>query len=808
MFGLTIRTVELKSGLGGENLASVSTGTSLGIDIAETQAPGEQGMRATGIQLTFEALAYLAIGVIAALTRFWDLGSRAMNHDESLHTYYSWLLYDGYHYIHDPLMHGPALFHLNALSYFLFGDNDVSARVVPAMLGTLIVLMPALLRGPRLLGRWGALAASTILLFSPSILYYSRFIRHDIYTLFATFLIVIAALRYMDRPERRWIIAAAVATGFLFTTKEVSFIVAFIIVTFLAAIVTWQIHRAMFAVLAGSVIVLGGVLFGLRALGVAPLPGIPWDDPTQREIANFAGELAQHPYVLAGLGVVGLAVVAALMVADRLRTEDGRWLDDVLGRTPGHTTAHTLYLALRDRRGLVIGISAGLALFVLLYTTLFTNFGGLGSATVGALGYWLGQQDVQRGAQPWFYYLLLLPQYEFVAVTAFPVAAFLTLRRILGRVRGGDYPLGGQVGQRAFMRGFFLYWAVMMLAVLSWAGEKMPWLSVHIALPMILLAASYAGEATEYVEARARAGTLPGRSALLVATGIPVLTASWFLLWAWASAGPWVFQEDISNYVRTLRPFAADNPWILYLPLVALIGLFGYGLSRLGPKLAVATGSIVMIAVMVAGQAHVSYRFTYTEGDVAVDMLMYSQASPDVERVMDDLSEMSHQLTGGKDIAIWYDSGVSWPFQWYLRDYPNRRFYGSTIDSPPSAEVVLISQDSLGDNTDMLTGYTYQDYTMRWFFPENPTYRRFAIAPELNDVNRQNYQTDDEGPYSVVDVIESVGSSFWSLREPQQQAKMFRLVAYRELWDQIRSDFDFRVYVRNDLVDIWDEARY
>ncbi len=67
-----------------------------------------------------------------------------MNHDESLHTYFSWQFFDSYHYNHDPLMHGPALFHLNALAYFLFGDNDVSARIMPAFFGTLIVLMPAL----------------------------------------------------------------------------------------------------------------------------------------------------------------------------------------------------------------------------------------------------------------------------------------------------------------------------------------------------------------------------------------------------------------------------------------------------------------------------------------------------------------------------------------------------------------------------------------------------------------------------------------------------------------------------------------
>ncbi len=53
----------------------------------------------------------------------------------------------------------------------------------------------------------------------------------------------------------------------------------------------------------------------------------------------------------------------------------------------------------------------------------------------------------------------------------------------------------------------------------------------------------------------------------------------------------------------------------------------------------------------------------------------------------------------------------------------------------------------------MLTGYTYQDYTMRWFFPEDPIYRRFAIAPELNNPADQNHQTDEDGPYSVADVL-------------------------------------------------------
>ena len=74
---------------------------------------------------------------------FYDLEARVMSHDESLHTYYSWELFKGRGFQHTPLMHGPLQFHLVALSYFLFGDSDSSARVPAALSGALAVGMPA-----------------------------------------------------------------------------------------------------------------------------------------------------------------------------------------------------------------------------------------------------------------------------------------------------------------------------------------------------------------------------------------------------------------------------------------------------------------------------------------------------------------------------------------------------------------------------------------------------------------------------------------------------------------------------------------
>ena len=50
-----------------------------------------------------------------------------------------------------------------------------------------------------------------------------------------------------------------------------------------------------------------------------------------------------------------------------------------------------------------------------LYTSLFTNGFGFMTGLVGSLGYWLEQQGVNRGSQPWYYYWLIqLPIYEFL----------------------------------------------------------------------------------------------------------------------------------------------------------------------------------------------------------------------------------------------------------------------------------------------------------------------------------------------------------------------------------------------------------
>ncbi len=153
-----------------------------------------------------EYLPFLGLMLVGLVLRFWDLGAKAFHHDESLHAFYSWRLYDGQGYVHDPMMHGPLLFELNALAYLLFGASDFTARLVPALLGTAIIGMPYFLRHE--LGRAAPSPPSLLFVISPAFLYFSRFIRHDIYVDAFTLLMVIGVFRYLATGNRPWFYTA------------------------------------------------------------------------------------------------------------------------------------------------------------------------------------------------------------------------------------------------------------------------------------------------------------------------------------------------------------------------------------------------------------------------------------------------------------------------------------------------------------------------------------------------------------------------------------------------------------------------
>ncbi len=207
----------------------------------ESVAP--DGWLTRSFHINWETTVYIVILLLAIFTRFYDLGARTMSHDESLHTKFSWDLYKNGVFQHTPLMHGPILFHMTALDYFLFGDNDFTARIYPAVLGILMVMFPILFR--RWIGRWAALLASIMFLISPLILYYNRYIREDTPSIFFTLIMVYCVLMYLNGPpnlrrKARWLYVFSAAMLCSMATKEVAFM--YIVIFFAILFLYWLVR--------------------------------------------------------------------------------------------------------------------------------------------------------------------------------------------------------------------------------------------------------------------------------------------------------------------------------------------------------------------------------------------------------------------------------------------------------------------------------------------------------------------------------------------------------------------------------------
>ena len=624
----------------------------------------------------WQAILVGLLAIVLVLTRFVALDDRAMHHDESMHAKFAWDTFKGQVYKYNPLLHGPFQFLAVAFGFWLLGATEATARAVPAAFGVALVGLTFLWR--RWLGTAGWLFALAIFVFSPSFTYFARMLREDSYTATWTLLAATGLVGYVIHRRRPWFYAFCAGLAFAFATKESTYITAFIWGAFMIYSLLWEratpLQRRVLAGAAAGAIVgafwssvmghykkelheVGGALIGLgagAALGLVyhrlrpvaaartgggapaagapppetrrPLPGVPPILP-RRQRGRLDGRFANG----AADGTV--------------RTERAEGTHGA-GRPEG-TFTRALRTVWQDQAGfwglgtLWGGVLVFFAIFVLLFSSFFTNPAGIREGMVGSIQYWLEQHGVQRGNQPWYYYLLLLGAYETLALVFGVVATIYYLRR------------------PTWLTGFLIWWWLLALVIYSWAGEKMPWLVIHIATPLVLLAARYLGElATGPVAATATAARdLGGR--LLAAPA------------AWRR----------SAWERRLA-FAG----------VAVLGLW---------------------------TIHTGWPVNFERPDTPKDLLVYTQTAPDVKKVLADIERMSLEQTGdARALGITVQSGTWWPFSWYLRDFKNAD-YPSQLSAQATKPIVLIALEDDEKNRPFLQGYTRTRYKMRWWYPED-----------------------------------------------------------------------------------------
>lgn len=421
---------------------------------SDASAPGLPGAGASGTgaapQADTEArgsrrrAALFLFGVALLVTRFASLGERPLHHDESIHAFQSRQLSIDGTWRYDPAYHGPFLYYANALVYKIAGATNTSARFLPAVFGIGLVLFAIPLAG--WFGAGTAAAFALLVLISPHLTYFSRFIREDMYSLVFTFGTIVAFRKFLDTDQSRWLTLSSVSFALAGATKENAYMTGVLFVVF------------------------GLWTFAERALS---------------------------------------------------RADGGA----------SKTAARALEWANERRMPIAVAAIVFLSIWALLYTS-FGRYPSDWLAIPKAVRYWMGQHAIARIPGPWYYYLPQILMYE----TGTLAAALLLLRRrdfrrdpfvqsiacatagvtvaalasgaLAGR--GGALEKWGPLaiilaslvaaarllrrpaapGERLapFLR-FIVFWAFGSLAIYGWAREKVPWLTVHPLLPIMILAA-------------------------------------------------------------------------------------------------------------------------------------------------------------------------------------------------------------------------------------------------------------------------------------------------------------------------------
>jgi predicted membrane-bound mannosyltransferase len=766
-----------------------------------------------GLHITLEQGAYIALALLSVIAHLWGLGDRAMHHDETLHAAYSWRIYVGDGYIHDPLLHGPFLYFFTAAMYFLFGDNDFTARLGVALFGTLLTLSPYLIR--RELGRPAALLASVYLLISPAFLYIGRMFRHDMYSMLFEMLVVIGIVRYASTRRPLWLYVGVAAFALMYTNQETSYLFLLMMATPLVLLLLWRVYKPGIAIVGALGVALALLVFVLpgeaevdashtatrdaenQMIVAEPGPIFGWG-PLETEdnayalrirnrsdtsggnglFTNMFGYIAdvglflRHPAILLGIALLLGSSALLLWLIWLRRDAEGRsmWDRAIAG---GDEVLPVFGSLLHGRRWLV-ALLVFLAIYVLFFTAFFTNLIGAISGTTGSLLYWLAQHNVERGGQPPYYYLVLLGIYEPLLLLWAPVGLVLVVGLLVRRWRRRSLATDESSAERPplpLLPMLLAWWSIMALGIYSWAGERMPWLLVHVALPLVLLSAWTVQRVVAW-GFRERPLTQSRRSFALFGGFFALVVALAFI--------------QITAYVGSGAQITIA-PQITLLITVVLLGLLLFSTSLLENwRWALAA---LALCITVTGSFYTirnAYRLSYELDDVPREMLIYTQTTPDVMRVVRGLEEISRLRTAGLDMPIMYDNETVWT--WYLRDFTNARGGAQNLTAPPEEDVqaVLLLSEHLASNPDLrdhLADFRIQRFPLRWWFPESEMYHKTDNWREVELTNASLLTRLMRAPF-----------------DNQSLTQAWEFLLYREL-DTPLGSTDFVIAVRPEIAD-------
>ena len=265
------------------------------------------------------------------------------------------------------------------------------------------------------------------------------------------------------------------------------------------------------------------------------------------------------------------------------------------------------------------------SIWILLHTTFFTNSSGVFTGGWQSLGYWIAQQDVARGDQPWYYYIVGLSVYELLPTIFTALGAIYFFKR------------GNLLGMLLFA------WALLSLLAYTLASEKMPWLLVNIVVPMIFISGYYISNVVCSIPWN-KVAKAPALLLMLSAPCILVLLSS-------------VVLNNNNSPISLGITITAT----LIILVISAVLIRPYK-TPIGAHLIYTGLALTLISVSLPGM----YRLSYTFDDSNKEFLVYAQGSSDLKTSVTEIIQTTLPISEDRQkILIDYD--MWFPIQWYVR---------------------------------------------------------------------------------------------------------------------------------------------
>jgi DNA-binding beta-propeller fold protein YncE len=328
-----------------------------------------------------------------------------------------------------------------------------------------------------------------------------------------------------------------------------------------------------------------------------------------------------------------------------------------------------------------------------------------------------------------------------------------------------------------------IWWALSSLLAFSIAGEKMPWLTVHMTLPMILLTGWGLGQVIERLD----------RSKFRQRSGLVFIL---FMLFFFGASGSLVTGLGVNPPFqgKTLAQLSVTG-FFLFSTISALISAGGllYLLHGWGIRDILRVATLVFFSLLALLTTRTAVRSAFIHPNDATEYLVYAHGASGIKDLMAQIYKISSRTTGGQNLTLAYDnsapdSGVAWPLTWYLRHYPNKTAFDQPGPDLSSNPVIIVDQKNfeaiktIASNDYYLINYIRMVWPNQDYF--NLTWARIQDVltnPSMRAALWQIWFNRDYSQYAKVTGETGLSVSNWSPSDKMQL--LIRKDVAAKIWD-------------------------